>query len=425
MTYQAEEVFLATFLNDPKKITELNTPLSAKHFSKPVYWEIYEYIINCYLEKKKISLADLRFKFKDLASAVKVVETISVIEPVTDLSVVYNEIIENSRIRKLKGISDYIDKYISEYDTNKIITGIEKSIIDISTSSSVALKGVETVEQEFMSTLKKKYEYHNKTGKILIEVPTGFHKLDLYTGGLCVSGNYVIAGASSDGKTQWAVQVANYLSTQGIPSLYILLEDSRENLMCRFLALRSSISISDIKAGAITAKQFSKIQNEVQNMKLENKIFIEDSYTDIDDIVSLIRFYKLQMPDLKAVIVDYIGQSGSRDIAQEAMYADISSKLLFAAKREKICNVVVAQINTNSDERKGGMPYDLNDVRWSKKITHDASVAVFLHFPDKNDPEKNFSRATGNFILAKNRYNESRKLLPIKNEAKYGRFEEI
>jgi len=67
-------------------------------------------------------------------------------------------------------------------------------------------------------------------------ISTGFNTLDVALDGGLFEGLYVIGAISSLGKTTLAIQIADYLASQGRDVLYISLEMSRYEIMAKSIS---------------------------------------------------------------------------------------------------------------------------------------------------------------------------------------------
>jgi replicative DNA helicase len=423
-----EEIkFLASILKEPSKIAELNKEVVGKDFSDLTYYDIYNTIISYFSEDKIVTYSDLRYKYRDNLITLDIIDEMQVCEPVNDVSLVYNSMVDNSHICRLKELSQNILSQIEiEQKPLEIINYVEKGILSISSSSNIKIKSVNDVEPSFIKQLTAKVDHYQQNKKFLINLPTGISKLDEITSGLQKRSVWVIGGSTSCGKTQSAVQIVNSLINNGHGVLYCLLEDADEGLIARFLSLRTKIQLFDIFSGKLTEQQLEKIKSELFILKQMNKLFIEDSVSNIDDLVNRIKFAKLKHPYISTVIIDYIGQTfSSRKYSnREQELSFISKYLLSVAKQLDVAILVLAQVNTNPDDRAKGLPIRTNDIRDSKAISHDASVVIFIHHPDQYKSDKNYSKKHTQFIVAKNRYGEVNKIIDMTNKAHIAYFEE-
>ena len=116
-----------------------------------------------------------------------------------------------------------------------------------------------------------------------------------------------------------------------------------------------------------------------------------------------------QKEDIKLVIIDYLQlmRSTTRRAQdnRQLEISEISSGIKGLAKELNVPVIVLAQVNRNPEERKGGRPR-LSDLRESGSLEQDADVVGLLMRPERyaeedDDPEEHKGEAT--FIIAKQR----------------------
>lgn len=250
--------------------------------------------------------------------------------------------IEETRIDKEKPV--YRSEFYQDYkDANDFLVKnkeglkkqIEKALLDLRHKISEEIQGkLEEIEIEksdyFDESVSNKisdlrdYINASKNDKIL---STGFNNLDNILGGGLYEGLYIIGAISSLGKTTFAIQIADYLSSQGHDVLYISLEMSRYEIMAKsisrhtYLYCRSNCpkAICNAKSqGQILDgkkyEHYSSFEREIiysaeENYKQEaSKLWIyevTDNLT-IDRIKSMIEEHKKYTNVYPIVIIDYL-----------------------------------------------------------------------------------------------------------------------
>ena len=116
-----------------------------------------------------------------------------------------------------------------------------------------------------------------------------------------------------------------------------------------------------------------------------------------------------QRDDIQLLVVDYLQlmQSTTRRAKdnRQIEISEISSGLKALAKELHIPVIVLAQVNRNPEERKGGRPR-ISDLRESGSIEQDADVVGLLMRPERyadDDDEKDDLEGEATFIVAKQR----------------------
>jgi replicative DNA helicase len=416
-----DTIFLASLMVEPDKIGSLNKDISILDFSDETYYEIYSVMAELIISSS-ISYPNLKFRFKDDSLILDIINLMESEEPVDPVAA-FGALCEDSRKQRLKVVGEFL---YNQADTNKdsrsILSSAESKLMGIAVDSGLSLTTVLDMEPDFVETLKNAKQKFDKYKNIrqVLDLPTGFNGLDLYTLGMHKKTSCVLAGATSDGKTQLAVQFSNTLLDIDKCVLYFMLEDCKENLIHRFISLRTAINLTKIRLGNLSDIEYRKIMDVYNDLKQMNRLLVEDRLIEIDDVIIKIKFAKLKYPNLSMVVIDNINlmiDTASKSGNREQEISKISKKLLGVAKEQDIALLVVQQVNTSPDMRSGGMPMQLNDLRDCKAVGHDASIVIFIYCPDKHDEGKGFSRKHVQLILAKNRYGDVNKIMNLVNYA--------
>jgi replicative DNA helicase len=421
--------FLVSLMVDPKQLTEIENHIIPDDFVHFIYFEIYALISASVIEEESITWNDLKFKYKDNKEALELIEWMESLKPVDNISLVYEELIEQARLRRIKKLLDVTTSFLKDRVSSiKIIDELTKGINKVGLKEQQSIKNTIDIESTFITSLSERVARFKEAKSNIskaIEMPTGFRSLDELTLGLERKNMWVLGGSTSDGKTQLAIQIANSIMGTGKRILYFMLEDSDDKLFARLISLKSGVPIHSILIGNITDIQLKKIQDVGTLLKQEDKLLVEAETNDINDIIMFIQFAKAKFNDLSLIIVDHINlitDRVSRATNREQEIGLSSKKLIRAAKQFDVAILMLQQLNANPDDRKSGLPVTVNDLRDCKSTGQDAAVTLLLHCPDKYDAEKGFSKTNTQIIVAKNRYGETNKILSFTNHANVGKF---
>jgi replicative DNA helicase len=444
--YKEEVRFLASLIANPSLISLLKKDVSQYDFREQTLYVIYKGVIDFLANGKEPSFQELKFKFKGDEDQLNYLDKIENESTITsDLETAYKEMSDRSQHVRLQ---QHVKMLLNEVeqpdiDVDKCITNFETTLTNIRLNSGSEIHKVSSVVGGVGRSLSERVKHYRKTGAPLISIPTGIEALDQYTGGLATKNIWLLGAGSSDGKTQLGVQIIQNILSTGQKVFWFQCEDSKENLVERLLSTRNKIRIKDIRSGAITEGQYKTLNADLQKMRQEDNLFIEEELTDIDSITSKAKLAKLKYPDLSVIVVDYVGllMDNSRSFGtREQEISFISKKLIQLAKSCNVAVLCLTQLNTAPDERSWGIPIRLNDVRDSKATGHDAAVAIFLHHPLKYGLKGRRKAQEGDehkkawaernktkysfLILAKNRYGETGKVIELTNRAEVMRFDE-
>jgi len=382
--------FLSSLMNNPKGLMQLDKVVALGDFSDKLYYEIYAAIVEYLIDSKVPSYADLKFKFKEDELVREIIEAIeNETEAPDDINIIYVELCEVARKKKLVKVGEYLQRQ-NVSDSEDIIRIAEAQLLQVTMNSSIQVDTVADLEGEYIRSLKERATRYHKTGTIegVIDLPTGYTSLDRLTMGLQLKDYWVLAGGTSDGKTQMAVQISNSVMSANNQVLFFLLEDDKEKLLNRYVAVKTGIGIAKLMCGNITDQEFYRAKQATAQLKQGDR--------------------------LKSV----------KEAKREREVATAALKLISLAKRIGVAILVLQQLNTAPDERKTGLPVTVNDIRDAKAVGHNASVIIMLHCPNKYDEAAGFSRKHTQLIVTKNRYGQVNKIIDFVNNAHIGRFVE-
>src|SRR5438094_2054509 len=197
----------------------------------------------------------------------------------------------------------------------------------------------------------------------------------------------LIAARPGLGKTALGVQVVrNMAVTAGVPTLFVSVEMSLEQIGARALNQLTGISIADIRhqrypAGALDARirQIAESGFHIQ----------ADGVSSVGAVVAAIR-RGVRQHGIKLAIIDHLHllEASKRDKSRQEDIAGISRTLRLVAKDLKLPIIVLAQLNRAIEGRPEPRPR-LSDLRDSGGLEQDAGSVAFIWDPARGeDSEK-------------------------------------
>lgn len=218
-----------------------------------------------------------------------------------------------------------------------------------------------------------------KRGGKLSGYSTGYENLDGFLNGLNSPDLLIFAGASSMGKTAFAVNVAYNLAKQNIRCAFFSLEMSHSQLTKRIISMESGISGYKLNSGFLNHHEWNvyhKAKQIVESLPIE----IDDaSGLNINNIRTRCRRL-VRNKKVKVIFVDYLQlisparASGNR--TQDV--AEISRGLKIIAKELNVPIIALSQVNRGVDNRDDKRPR-LGDLRESGSIEQDADIVCFVY----------------------------------------------
>ena len=219
-------------------------------------------------------------------------------------------------------------------------------------------------------------------------IPTGWTYMDkMLRGGLRGGQIFVIAGRPGAGKTAFALSLLSSLCSSGVPTGFISLEMSAEEVGVRLLAIESQVDVGrydnqtqptegDMKKLALATARISK-----------TKVLVNDRASQtVQSIAAKARRW-VRTEGMKVLAVDYlqlITASEGRERREQIDAISRSMKLL--AKELKIPIILLAQLN-RAIERDGNRKPRLSDLRESGAIEQDADVVGMLYAPEQQESD--------------------------------------
>jgi replicative DNA helicase len=247
-------------------------------------------------------------------------------------------------------------------------------------------------------------------------VLTGFADLDKLTAGLHNGEFTIVAARPSVGKTALAVQIATNAARAGFGSLFVSLEQSREEIGCRLICSEARISGSSIRSGYYSDDDVPKI-GEASDIISQWPIEWDDTPTQtLTRIASNARRLKRRNV-VRALFIDYlqlIAVEPARGENREQQVAGLSRRLKLLARELKIPVVCLCQLNRQAEARADKEP-QLSDLRESGALEQDADCVLMLWRPDEAD------KGTVKVKVAKQR-NGPLGIMPLMFMGQYTRF---
>lgn len=300
----------------------------------------------------------------------------------------YAKIVRNKKVlRDLISATENISKDITE-NPNAIASVIDNASSRINALSE-AYKPSEMAFSEAVDKTASEINLHSKLGGGLMGLPTGFPKIDHYTGGW-KEGQLIIIGARpSIGKSalalafarallrnQWNPE-AQSLCDPGYPGGMFSLEMTHEELCSRLLAVHGPFAAAKFQKGELDETEQQKLEMTAQNIR-DWKFYIDTQFgIDISQLKARARRWKRKY-DIQWLIVDFLQLVQSKEAKKRGRteeVTDIARELKSLAKELNIPIIALAQLNRDVKDEEPQL-YHLKD---SGAIEESADVVFLLH----------------------------------------------
>lgn len=220
-----------------------------------------------------------------------------------------------------------------------------------------------------------------KRGEASPGLLTGFPLLDRATGGMQRGALWTLAGATSAGKTAFALRVAATVAGAGGAVLYASAEMDRRSLGFRLLQVQAQVSGGRLRIGNLDENERAAVE-AAEKMIRGWPLVIDDRAGGVGEIGLCARqtAARLSRP-LALIVVDYLqllkpGDGESR--AQQVGAMAWGLKRL--AMEEGAPVLLLSQLNRESI--KGGMPPTVFALKESGDIENHSDAVILLHRPD-------------------------------------------
>lgn len=278
------------------------------------------------------------------------------------------------------------DAFDQSRPAQELLDNAERRILEI---AEMGVTGdTKTLEEAIKEAYTRLDARKKKGNQEYSGIPTGYIELDTLTAGFQESELIVIAARPSVGKTAFALNILRHMTVdEGIPALFVSLEQSRIEIAERLLCNQARIKSDRLRKGHLGLDEQDKLHTGADAL-CHAKLFIDDTPgQNMLRIAANARRLKLRHK-IKIVVIDYLQlidpDLKGRESRQEQVAA-ISRRLKFLARELKIPVIALAQVNRSSEDRTDHRPR-LSDLRESGAIEQDADTVIMLHRPEYHEP---------------------------------------
>ena len=238
------------------------------------------------------------------------------------------------------------------------------------------------------------------TGRRPSGLLTGVIELDTITGGLEPGQLVIVAARPSVGKTAIALNMADSVVTHGKSVAFFSLEMTRREIIQRLIALRTGVSVSDMRAGSLKPLQWDLISASQGKANGQRLHLIDRSSIGVAYVRATARKIKRQH-GLDLIVVDYLGLMRGEGQNRTQEIGSLSRGLKGLAKELGVPIIALAQLNRATETRQDKRPM-LSDLRDSGEIEQDADIVVMLHREEQHNPAPEW-RGLADLLVRKNR----------------------
>jgi replicative DNA helicase len=213
----------------------------------------------------------------------------------------------------------------------------------------------------------------------IVGTATGYHDLDSILLGLHPSTLTIVAARPGQGKTSFALGLAQHVALQGAkPVLFFSMEMGHLELTKRLLAAEARVPARKLQTGKLSEHEWPRVTQAVGRLA-NAPFFIDDNpHCTVMEMRAKARRIKAQYGDLGLIVVDYLQLMTSHNKRVESRQVEVSelSRGLKILARELEAPVItLSQLNRQLEYRQDKRPM-LADLRESGCLTADTCVAL-------------------------------------------------
>lgn len=208
-------------------------------------------------------------------------------------------------------------------------------------------------------------------------ISTGFPKLDgILGGGFIRGGLYILGARPAVGKSTFALNLADGIAGN---LLFVSLEMSPEQILAKRVSRLTGYTASKLLSGQLPDKAWEAVAMATTSID-KSGVYINSRY---DLTVQEIHLLAQAVPELRAIIVDYLGliQPATRSASTYENISAISRELKRMAISLNVPVICLCQLSRQVESRQNKRPM-LSDLRDSGAIEQDADGVLFLYRDD-------------------------------------------
>lgn len=280
-------------------------------------------------------------------------------------------------------------KMIREAAMKNALTGVfetlkpDDSVEQMIATINATIEKVLTNREEKIRTLKDAtgdvIEIINDNIKGVVRgVKTGFIDFDRHTGGLHEGDLTIIAAASSQGKTSFALNIAKNVAHESKVAIYSL-EMNDVQLASRIISSVSGLSSKEILYRSMSNEMIKEFDTGVGKIQDLGIYFDDRSTSSIETIIQSIRKMVFKF-GIRGVIIDYLQilSISNKTMTEEQFLGYVTRRLKNLAKELNIWVLALSQLNRKNAENAPS----LADIRASGQIVEAADNVVFIYRPE-------------------------------------------
>ena len=387
---EAEKSLLGSIIIDREAINKVADFLRPEDFYNKSHQNIYKAVFALFDKRDPIDLLSISNKLEEMKMLDEVggtsyISSLASSVPTSAHINSYAKIVQKKKmLRDLIDTAPYIIGlgYREDDDVENLLDEAEKRLFAVS-SKSLTKSFVPLDKIVLDEAIDRITNQHDE----IRGCKTTFPELDDTLGGLQKSDLIILAARPSVGKTALALNIALNVARQNIPVGIFSMEMSLDQIIDRFLALESGVSLWQLRTGKL-GDELQDVAGACETLR-SLPIYVDDTPSpNILQMRTMARRLQAEK-GLGLLVVDYLQLMTSRKNYESPVQqvTEISRGLKGLAKELNIPILAVSQLSRAVEQREGHKP-KLSDLRDSGSIEQDADLVMFIHRDDKINFEK-------------------------------------
>lgn len=295
--------------------------------------------------------------------------------------VAYTEIVrERSILRQLVQVGNDIAQsafYTQGRTSAELLDHAEKLVFEIAEQGIHRRGGFMEIKELLSTTLERIDLLFQHEGKVT-GVATGFTDFDEKTSGLQRSDLIIVAGRPSQGKTSFAMNMAEHVAIESqLPVAVFSMEMSSEQLTMRLLASTAKVDLQKVRTGKLNDDDWAHITKAISKLEAAS-LFIDDTPAlNPTELRARLRRLAREKGRLGLVVIDYLQLMQVPDTKESRAneVSEISRSLKSLAKELNVPIIALSQLNRSLEQRPDKRPR-MADLRESGCLAGDSLVTL-------------------------------------------------
>ncbi|GFE56402.1 replicative DNA helicase [Geobacter sp. AOG1] len=425
-----QDAIIGSLITWPGERETVASILQASDFISGKHRAVYEWM----LSSSTYDLVTLAHAMSSKVSAGELVEWMSVESTSAFLPRYCRELKEEANRVRLHDLSANIRAMFADGRPYlEIREHVESTLaqMTVGTKRKTMLSAADLASQAY-TRVEKRYERKGE----LTGIPYGWPDLDNKTNGMHRGDLIIIAGRPSMGKTAFALNIFEAVTSNGYRGAFFSLEMGTDQVMDRMTASVGRVKYGNIRSGMLEQErdEWQRFQSACERMNRHTMMIDDTPSLSLADLKSRCRKLKAE-EGLDLVVVDYLQlmKIPAKENRVQAI-GEISRGLKLLARELDFAVIAISQLSRGVDSRIDKRP-TMSDLRDSGELEQDADVILFPFRPAaycdkcrdrKNDSDHDSTKhnMVAEIIIEKQRNGERNTSLPMVWLGQFQRFEQ-